>query len=54
MFAPLTVSLSGRYDSYKVSGENISKPTYNIGLEYRPIESLLFRGQYAPPSRRRR
>jgi len=46
VFAPLTVSLSGRYDSYKVSGENISKPTYNIGLEYRPIESLLFRGQY--------
>jgi outer membrane receptor protein involved in Fe transport len=46
VFAPLTVNLSGRYDSYKVSGEKVSKPTYNIGLEYRPIESLLFRGQY--------
>jgi outer membrane receptor protein involved in Fe transport len=46
VFAPLTINLSGRYDSYKVSGDKISKPTYNIGLEYRPIESLLFRGQY--------
>ena len=46
VFAPLTISLSGRYDSYKVSGESVSKPTYNIGFEYRPIESLLFRGQY--------
>jgi outer membrane receptor protein involved in Fe transport len=43
---PLTVSLSGRYDSYRVSGQNVAKATYNLGLEYRPIESLLFRGQY--------
>jgi len=43
---PLTISLSGRYDSYKVSGEKVSKPTYNLGIEYRPFESLLFRGQY--------
>ena len=42
----LTVSLSGRYDSFKVSGEKVSKPTYSIGIEYRPIESLLFRGKY--------
>jgi outer membrane receptor protein involved in Fe transport len=46
VFAPLTINLSGRYDSYKVSGDKISKPTYNVGLEFRPIESLLFRGQY--------
>jgi len=43
---PLTISASARYDSYSVSGENVSKPTYNLGIEYRPIESLLFRGQY--------
>ena len=42
----LTVSLSGRYDSFKVSGEKVSKPTYSLGIEYRPIESLLFRGKY--------
>ena len=42
----LTVSLSGRYDSFKVAGEKVSKPTYSLGIEYRPIESLLFRGKY--------
>jgi outer membrane receptor protein involved in Fe transport len=42
----LTVSLSGRYDSYKVADEKVSKPTYSLGLEYRPLESLLFRGKY--------
>ena len=46
VFSMLTVNLSGRYDSYKVSGDKVSKPTYNVGLEFRPIESLLFRGQY--------
>ena len=46
LFDPLTVSLSGRYDRYRVSGQNVAKATYNLGLEYRPVESLLFRGQY--------
>jgi len=46
VWTPLTISLSGRYDSFKVAGDKVSKPTYNLGLEYRPIESLLFRGQY--------
>jgi outer membrane receptor protein involved in Fe transport len=46
VFDQLTLSLSGRYDSFKVSGEKVSKPTYNLGVEYRPVESLLFRGQY--------
>ena len=46
VWEPLTVSLSGRYDSYSVGGEKVSKPTYALGLEYRPIESLLFRGKY--------
>jgi len=46
LFSQLTLSLSGRYDDYKVAGENVSKPTYNLGIEYRPVESLLLRGQY--------
>ena len=46
VWEPLTISLSGRYDSYKAGGNKISKPTYNVGFEYRPFESLLFRGQY--------
>ena len=46
VWEPLTISLSGRYDSYSAGGQKISSPTYNIGLEYQPIESLLFRGRY--------
>lgn len=37
----LTMSASARYDAYKVAGNAISKPTYNIGLEYRPLNDLL-------------
>lgn len=44
---PLTVSISGRYDDFRPDGaENVSKTTYSLGLEYRPIDSLLFRGKY--------
>ncbi|MGN6224560.1 TonB-dependent receptor plug domain-containing protein [Pseudoxanthomonas sp.] len=43
---PLTVTLSGRYDAFDAYGETVDKPTYSIGLEYRPIESLLLRGKY--------
>jgi outer membrane receptor protein involved in Fe transport len=46
IWEPLTISLSGRYDSYSAAGRKISSPTYNIGIEYQPIESLLFRGRY--------
>jgi iron complex outermembrane receptor protein len=46
VFQQLTVSLSGRYDRYKAADTTFSKPTYNLGLEYRPFESLLLRGQY--------
>ncbi|WP_386748836.1 TonB-dependent receptor plug domain-containing protein [Agrilutibacter niabensis] len=42
---PLTVSVSGRYDSYKAAGRTIDSPTWGVGLEFRPIESLLFRGK---------
>lgn len=41
-----TVTASGRYDSYKASGRTIDKPTYSLGLEFRPMESLLIRGKY--------
>jgi iron complex outermembrane receptor protein len=42
----LTASLSGRYDEFRVSGENVDKFTYNAGLEYRPVQMLLLRGRY--------
>jgi len=43
----LIASLSARYDSYKFGGRTDSKPTYKVGLEFRPIDNLLFRGNYA-------
>jgi iron complex outermembrane recepter protein len=42
----ITVSGSGRYDDYRVSGENVDRFTYNLNLEMRPLESLLLRGRY--------
>ncbi|MBH1508840.1 MULTISPECIES: TonB-dependent receptor domain-containing protein [Stenotrophomonas] len=42
----LTVTASGRYDNFKIAGHTVDKPTYSIGLEFRPFESLLVRGKY--------
>jgi iron complex outermembrane recepter protein len=42
----LTATASGRYDDYRVGGESVNKFTYNFGLEYRPLRSLLLRGRY--------
>jgi outer membrane receptor protein involved in Fe transport len=46
IWEPLTVNLSARYDAFDMGGNTVDKPTYSIGVEYRPIESLLFRGKY--------
>lgn len=42
----LTVTGSGRYDDYKVDGGSVDKSTYTAGLEFRPFDTLLFRGRY--------
>ena len=42
----VTVTASGRYDDYKVADGNVDQFTYNLGLEYRPLRSLLLRGRY--------
>ena len=42
----LTLDLSNRYDDYRVGGENVSKDTYNLGIEFRPTPGLLIRGKY--------
>ena len=48
LLASLTASIAGRYDYYKnVDAGSDSKPTYKLGLEYRPIQSLLLRANYA-------
>ncbi|MEI7036803.1 TonB-dependent receptor domain-containing protein [Fulvimonas yonginensis] len=46
LLSQVTLDASGRYDNYKVGGENVNHGTYNLGLEYRPFESLLLRGRY--------
>jgi outer membrane receptor protein involved in Fe transport len=46
LFKMLTASLSGRYDDYHVAAGNVDKPTFNLGLEFRPVETLLLRGRY--------
>lgn len=44
VFDPLTLTLAGRYDTYDFAGKSISKDTWNLGIEYRPIDTLLVRG----------
>lgn len=46
LLSQVTLDLSGRYDSYKVLDQTVSHGTYNLGIEYRPFESLLLRGRY--------
>ena len=41
----LTVTASARYDAFDVADETIDKPTWSLGVEYRPLESLLLRGK---------
>ncbi|WP_190285750.1 TonB-dependent receptor plug domain-containing protein [Montanilutibacter psychrotolerans] len=48
VFSMLTANVSGRYDQYHNKGVNSDSDfTYKVGLEFRPVESLLVRGNYA-------
>lgn len=42
----LTATLSGRYDAFDAYGTTVDKPTWSVGLEFRPVQSLLVRGKY--------
>lgn len=42
----LTVNASGRYDDYKVEGGHFSKATYTLGVEFRPVDTVMVRGRY--------
>jgi iron complex outermembrane recepter protein len=46
IFSMLTATAATRLDSYSYSGTTSAKVTYNLGLEFRPIQSLLVRGSY--------
>jgi iron complex outermembrane recepter protein len=47
IFKQLTLDLSGRYDYYTIQGASNNKFTYKIGLEYRPFDNWLIRGNYS-------
>jgi len=42
-----TANGSVRWDRYDAAGNSQAKPTYKVGLEFRPVESLLLRANYA-------
>ncbi|MBV8341990.1 MAG: TonB-dependent receptor, partial [Gammaproteobacteria bacterium] len=42
----LTVDLSGRYDDFVLRNNSVHDTTYDLGLEFRPLSKLLFRGRY--------
>ncbi|WAC62220.1 TonB-dependent receptor [Pseudoxanthomonas sp. SL93] len=46
LLSSLEASLAGRYDRYKYGNKNPGKFTYSMGLEWRPLDTLLVRGSY--------
>jgi iron complex outermembrane recepter protein len=42
----LDSSAAVRYDGFSFAGKDIGKATYNLGLEYRPVKSLLARAAF--------
>lgn len=46
LFSTLTLTGAGRFDRYEYGSNSSSKFTYALGLEFRPLESLLLRGSY--------
>ncbi|WP_300620134.1 TonB-dependent receptor [Dokdonella sp.] len=46
LLSTLQASVAGRYDRYSYGGQSPGKFTYSLGLEWRPLDSLLVRGSY--------
>jgi len=46
LLSTLQASLAGRYDQYRYGGQNPGKFTYSMGLEWRPLDTLLLRSSY--------
>ncbi len=46
LLSSVTLTGAGRYDHYEYSSNGSGKFTYSLGLEWRPIDSLLVRGSY--------
>jgi outer membrane receptor protein involved in Fe transport len=46
LLSTLQGSAAARYDHYDYAGHDVGEATYNLGLEYRPIKTLLFRAAW--------
>jgi iron complex outermembrane recepter protein len=46
LFKWITLNASARYDDYRLEGQNVDKATYTLGIELRPVDTLLLRGRY--------
>ena len=46
LLSSLQASMAGRYDMYSYGDKNPGKFTYSMGLEWRPLDTLLVRGSY--------
>ncbi len=46
LLSSVQASLAGRYDRYSYGNKNPGKFTYNLGLEWRPVDTLLVRSSY--------
>ena len=46
LLSTVELSTAGRYDSYKYDSNTIDKFTYNGGVEWRPMKTLLLRAAY--------
>lgn len=43
----LKAAVAGRYDRYSFAGTNEGKPTFNVSLDYKPVEAVRIHGSYA-------
>ena len=46
LLSTLSSSAAARYDHYDYAGHSVGEATYNLGLEYRPLKTLLFRAAW--------
>lgn len=44
IFSRLDLNAAGRYDHYSYAQNDFGEATYNLGLEFRPLDQLLIRG----------
>lgn len=46
LLSSVQASVAARYDHFNYAGHDVGQGTYNLGLEYRPLRTLLLRAAY--------